>query len=213
MSVKVELWEYFADHSSGRTAKNNAINAFIGNTLCLDDATAEHLLKVLTTNRISFRESAKGGHFNWLGREVVFPFKVKHCTTVLHELGHAVDFKHGEMYKETSKNGSIKTRYKEEFYSSDHKLSCGKTLSDTVRSEIKTNCDAIYNDMIRRYREEVLEKLDDFPIDKFFEANELLKADSVNSHKYRVRYITHTESQDPAKLREYNLKLAERYNK
>lgn len=210
MSAKVELWEYFMDHSDGRTAKKNAVNAFIGCTLCLDDVMAERLLNVLKANRFKFRERASGGNFDWSFRELAFPFKTKSQRTVLHEIGHALDYKSGEMYKETSKNGAIKTRFKEEFYSSHHKLSSGKTLSDTVKSEIKSNCDVIYNDLIRRYREEVLEKLDNFPIDKFFEANELLKQDSINRHKYRVRYLAPSESRDPEKLREYERKQEEK---
>ena len=102
----------------------------------------------------SIDDAASGGYFSYFYRTIKFPFR-KARETAFHELGHAIDFIRVDKIVQKV-GGCTKTKYDDQYCSSETVLSTGKTLNQMVRQEVKPKINELYNLLCEAYHREVM---------------------------------------------------------
>ena len=98
--------------------------------------------------------------------------------TMLHEIGHAIDYMPGSNDKHFRKFHSAKTP-----------LTSGMTLNDTVKKEVKLSYDHIYNDIFRKFNEEVLCLASGDAGEKYITLNALAIEHKAIAARLRLRHF------------------------
>ena len=217
MAVKSELWKYFMSHTSSRRSLKGSVQSFIGFTCNVDDELCDIILRRVRDSELSFNEAVRAC-FDATNKKLNFPYRlsVRNRETALHEMGHAVDFVKCETVKSRAGGKGEHETTIQLYHSTDHILSCGRTLDKILQSEMKEKADVIYGELVREFKEKVLVNFPEDVAERYFLNSERLIKDDTMKRKYRLphfsrqEYITEREKID--KLRQRYTEMTLSYN-
>lgn len=160
----------------------------------------------LKKDNIAIWDTAGSGKFDPFFHNVQFPYR-KARSSAFHEFGHVVDLIHAEMYrKQISRNG-WKTIYKSRYYSEEYICSTGKTLHQTVKEEVSSQVQTVYDMLMNAFKQEVLATFPENIAKEYLLRYEMATTERTLSSKYQ--HSKNRESAEMQAVHQEQMRLSE----